>query len=96
MLSAEGRCKTLDAAADGYVRAEAVCVIALADLSHAAVAGTQLHVVALLAGSAVNQVRACAAALCALFVYGASQVRVFSAALEVFFAHSHADVLPCF
>lgn len=56
MLSAEGRCKTLDASADGYVRAEgAGCVILLRADAPGAAAAMAAGVVALLAGSAVNQ-----------------------------------------
>ena len=53
MLSPEGRCKTLDASADGYVRAEACGVLLLDRLStgHRPPAG----VVALLVGTALNQ-----------------------------------------
>ncbi|KAI8473968.1 MAG: beta-ketoacyl synthase, partial [Monoraphidium minutum] len=51
MLAPDGRCKTLDAAADGYVRAEAVGVLALRAL--AATGGGAC--LAILAGSAVNQ-----------------------------------------
>ncbi len=53
MLSLEGRCKALDSAADGYVRAEAVGVLLVQQLAQlAADSGGPL---ALLAGSAVNQ-----------------------------------------
>ena len=58
MLSSEGRCKTLDASADGYVRAEACGVLLLERLDF----GQGHHrtmpppgVLALLAGTAVNQ-----------------------------------------
>ncbi len=51
MLAADGRCKTLDAAADGYVRGEAVGALLLQAL-HEADAD---HALALFAGSAVNQ-----------------------------------------
>eukprot|EP00775_Hariotina_reticulata_P014515 gene14515-14642_t len=56
MLSPEGRCKTLDAAADGYVRAEAVGVMVL-ELPRRTDDGGDSHqrIVAFLAGSAVNQ-----------------------------------------
>ncbi len=54
MLAPDGRCKTLDAAADGYVRAEAVgaLVLGLAAASYAASRGSFS---ALLSGSSVNQ-----------------------------------------
>lgn len=52
MLSAAGRCKTLDAAADGYVRAEACIVLRLDTRPGAAHAAEALF----LAGTAVNQV----------------------------------------
>jgi 3-oxoacyl-(acyl-carrier-protein) synthase len=48
MLAADGRCKTIDAAADGYVRAEACAMTLLAP-------GIQADAVALLVGTAVNQ-----------------------------------------
>lgn len=51
MLAPDGRCKTLDAAGDGYVRAENCLVMLLAaaeDASHS--------LSALVAGTAVNQV----------------------------------------
>lgn len=51
MLAPDGRCKTLDASADGYVRGEA-CVSAMLQLvSHTATDSA----LALLVGSAVNQ-----------------------------------------
>ncbi len=49
MLAPDGRCKTLDAAADGYVRADAVGVLLLRQTAAAT------GVLAVLTGSAVNQ-----------------------------------------
>jgi NADPH:quinone reductase-like Zn-dependent oxidoreductase/3-oxoacyl-(acyl-carrier-protein) synthase len=54
MLAEDGRCKTLDAAADGYVRAEAVGAMLLQQLQQGATQG-DVALVAVLAGAAVNQ-----------------------------------------
>ena len=51
MLTADGRCKMLDAAADGYVRGEAFVSIVL----QSSPAGATSSALCLLAGSAVNQ-----------------------------------------
>ena len=53
MLTADGRCKTMDASADGYVRAEA-CIVLRLDAAASTTDGTQAVI---LAGSFVNQVR---------------------------------------
>jgi len=53
MLSADGRCKTFDAAANGYVRGEGCGVVVMKRLSDAQRDGDP--VLALLRGSAVNQ-----------------------------------------
>ena len=63
MLSPEGRCKTLDASADGYVRAEAAAALALTSREGSVDPGSPLggtttdpgSFLAVLAGSAVNQ-----------------------------------------
>ncbi len=52
MLAPDGACKTFDAAADGFVRAEGCAVIALKRLSDAIAAGDPI--LAVIRGSAVN------------------------------------------
>ncbi len=53
MMASDGRCKTFDAAADGYVRGEGCGVIVLKRLSDALADGD--NILALIRGSAVNQ-----------------------------------------
>lgn len=53
MMAADGRCKTFDAGADGYVRSEGCGVVVLKRLSDAL--RDNDHVLALVRGSAVNQ-----------------------------------------
>jgi acyl transferase domain-containing protein/NADPH:quinone reductase-like Zn-dependent oxidoreductase/acyl carrier protein len=53
MLAPDGRCKTFDAAADGYVRGEGCGVIAIKRLEDAVRDGD--HIRAVIRGSAVNQ-----------------------------------------
>lgn len=53
MMAADGRCKTFDAAADGYVRGEGCGVVVLKRLSDAARDGNRI--LALVRGSAINQ-----------------------------------------
>ncbi len=52
MMARDGRCKTFDAAADGYVRSEGCCIVVLKKLSDAVVDGDQI--LAVIRGSAVN------------------------------------------
>jgi acyl transferase domain-containing protein/NADPH:quinone reductase-like Zn-dependent oxidoreductase/acyl carrier protein/SAM-dependent methyltransferase len=53
MLAIDGRCKTFDASADGYVRGEGAGVVVLKRLSQAVVDGDSI--LALIRGTAVNQ-----------------------------------------
>lgn len=53
MMSFEGRCKTFDAAADGYVRSEGCAFVVLKRLSDAVAAGD--HIMACIRGTASNQ-----------------------------------------
>lgn len=53
MLAADGRCKTFDAKADGFVRSEGCGIIILQKLSDAQAAGNPI--LAVIRGSAVNQ-----------------------------------------
>ncbi|MDE0624270.1 MAG: beta-ketoacyl synthase N-terminal-like domain-containing protein, partial [Bryobacterales bacterium] len=53
MLAADGRCKTFDAAADGFVRGEGCGMVVLKRLADAEAAGDRILAVVL--GSAVNQ-----------------------------------------
>jgi myxalamid-type polyketide synthase MxaB len=52
-LSADGRCKSFDAAANGYVRSEGAGIVVLKTLSQAQADGDSIY--ALIRGSAVNQ-----------------------------------------
>ncbi|HEY4210829.1 MAG TPA: beta-ketoacyl synthase N-terminal-like domain-containing protein, partial [Steroidobacteraceae bacterium] len=52
MLAADGRCKTFDASADGYVRSEGAVLLLLKPLHQAAIDGD--HIYGVLKGSAVN------------------------------------------
>ncbi|NEO43855.1 MAG: SDR family NAD(P)-dependent oxidoreductase [Moorea sp. SIO4A3] len=53
MMAADGRCKTFDATADGYVRSEGCGVVVLKRLDDALADGD--HIQAIIRGSAVNQ-----------------------------------------
>lgn len=53
MMASDGRCKTFDAAADGFVRGEGCGMVVLKRLSDAVADGD--HVLAVVRGSAVNQ-----------------------------------------
>ena len=78
MLSPDGRCKTFDAAADGYVRGEGCGVVALKRLRDAEAAGDRVWGV--IRGSAVNHDGASAGLT---VPNGPAQERVIAAALSL-------------
>jgi 8-amino-7-oxononanoate synthase len=53
LIAADGRCKTFDAKADGYVRSEGAGMVVLKPLAHAQAEGDRIY--AVIRGSAVNQ-----------------------------------------
>ncbi len=53
MMAADGRCKTFDAAADGFVRGEGCGVVVLKRLNDAVAEGD--HILAVIRGTAINQ-----------------------------------------
>jgi acyl transferase domain-containing protein len=53
MMAADGRCKTFDASADGYVRGEGCGVVVLKRLSDAV--RDEDNILAVIKGTAVNQ-----------------------------------------
>lgn len=55
MLAPDGRCKTLDAFADGYVRGEALAAMLLQRVTRKASSGAGAWALAVFAGSAINQ-----------------------------------------
>lgn len=55
MLSHDGRCKTLDASADGFARAEAAGVLLLQMLTSGSSSGSDSPLLGVVCGSAVNQ-----------------------------------------
>jgi acyl transferase domain-containing protein len=55
MLAPDGRCKTLDASADGYVRSESAGVLILQSFAAGSSSSSSQAFLAIMAGSAVNQ-----------------------------------------